>query len=64
VSLYAYINPIIAVVLGTLVLSEPFNVRMLLAAAVVFAGIVLVRSTGKSAIRTQISGAQSKSGAI
>ncbi len=43
VSLYAYINPIIAVVLGTLVLSEPFNVRMLLAAAVVFVGIVLVR---------------------
>jgi drug/metabolite transporter (DMT)-like permease len=43
VSLYAYINPIIAVVLGTLVLSEPFNVRMLLAAAVVFVGIVMVR---------------------
>jgi drug/metabolite transporter (DMT)-like permease len=43
VSLYAYINPIIAVVLGTLVLSEPFDIRMLLAAAVVFVGIVLVR---------------------
>ena len=64
VSLYAYINPIIAVVLGTLVLSEPFNVRMLLAAAVVFAGIVLVRSTGKAAVRTQISEAESKSGAL
>jgi drug/metabolite transporter (DMT)-like permease len=64
VSLYAYINPIIAVILGTLVLSEPFDIRMLLAAAVVFVGIVLVRSTGKSAIRTQISDAQSKSGAI
>ncbi len=47
VSLYAYINPIIAVVLGTLVLSEPFDIRMLLAAAVVFVGIVLVRSTRK-----------------
>jgi multidrug transporter EmrE-like cation transporter len=32
VSLYAYINPIIAVVLGTLVLQEPFNARMFLAA--------------------------------
>ena len=64
VSLYAYINPIIAVVLGTLVLSEPFDIRMLLAAAVVFVGIVLVRSTGRSAVRTQISDAQSKSGAI
>ncbi len=64
VSLYAYINPIIAVVLGTLVLSEPFDIRMLLAAAVVFVGIVLVRSTGESVARTQISDAQSKSGAI
>ena len=44
VSLYAYINPIIAVVLGTLVLQEPFNARMFLAALVVFVGIALVRS--------------------
>jgi drug/metabolite transporter (DMT)-like permease len=44
VSLYAYVNPIIAVVLGTLVLQEPFNARMFLAAFVVFAGIALVRS--------------------
>jgi drug/metabolite transporter (DMT)-like permease len=44
VSLYAYVNPIIAVVLGTVVLSEPFDVRMLLAALVVFIGIALVRS--------------------
>jgi drug/metabolite transporter (DMT)-like permease len=43
VSLYAYVNPIIAVVLGTLVLGEVFNARMLLAALVVLAGIVLVR---------------------
>ncbi len=43
VSLYAYINPIIAVVLGTVVLREPFNVRMAIAAAVVLIGIALVR---------------------
>jgi drug/metabolite transporter (DMT)-like permease len=43
VSLYAYVNPVIAVVLGILVLSEPFNVRMIGAAAVVFVGIVLVK---------------------
>ena len=42
VSLYAYVNPIIAVILGILILREPFNVRMLLAAAVVFVGIALV----------------------
>jgi drug/metabolite transporter (DMT)-like permease len=44
VSLYAYVNPVIAVVLGILVLSEPFNVRMIAAAAVVFVGIVLVKT--------------------
>jgi drug/metabolite transporter (DMT)-like permease len=43
VSLYAYVNPIIAVVLGTLVLSEPFDVRMLVAALVVLIGVALVR---------------------
>jgi drug/metabolite transporter (DMT)-like permease len=43
VSLYAYVNPIIAVVLGTLVLGEVFDARMLLAALVVLVGIVLVK---------------------
>ncbi len=43
VSLYAYVNPIIAVILGTLVLQEPFGVRMLVAALVVLAGSALVR---------------------
>jgi drug/metabolite transporter (DMT)-like permease len=45
VSLYAYVNPVIAVVLGTLVLREPFNARMAVAAAVVLAGMALVRDT-------------------
>ena len=45
VSLYAYVNPIIAVVLGTLILSEPFDARMAIAAAVVLAGMTLVRQT-------------------
>ncbi|MBA2628258.1 MAG: EamA family transporter, partial [Gemmatimonadales bacterium] len=44
VSLYAYVNPIIAVILGTLVLQEPFTARMLFAALVVLAGSVLVRA--------------------
>jgi drug/metabolite transporter (DMT)-like permease len=45
VSLYAYINPLIAVVLGTLLLSEPFSLRILAATALVFAGIAVVRWT-------------------
>jgi drug/metabolite transporter (DMT)-like permease len=42
VSLYAYVNPIIAVALGALVLGEPFGARTLVAMAIVFVGIGLV----------------------
>ena len=49
VSLYAYVNPIIAVVLGTLVLKEPFDVRMIVAALVVFVGI----ASGQKPMRFQ-----------
>lgn len=44
VSLYAYVNPLIAVILGTLLLAEPFSPRIVLASALVFAGIAVVRS--------------------
>jgi drug/metabolite transporter (DMT)-like permease len=44
VSLYAYINPIIAVVLGVVILDEPFTARMVSAAAIVFAGVALVQA--------------------
>lgn len=43
VSLYAYINPVIAVTLGVLLLGEPFNSRMATAALLVFAGVAVVR---------------------
>jgi drug/metabolite transporter (DMT)-like permease len=43
VSLYAYINPVIAVALGVALLGEPFDVRMATAAALVFAGVAVVR---------------------
>jgi drug/metabolite transporter (DMT)-like permease len=42
VSLYAYINPMIAVALGTLLLSEPLSSRIILAAVLVFAGTWIV----------------------
>ena len=44
VSLYAYINPIIAVALGVLLLDEPFNLRIALAAGLVLIGVAIVRS--------------------
>ena len=43
VSLYAYINPIIAVLLGSLVAAEPFTPRVLVAAALVLTGVTIVR---------------------
>jgi drug/metabolite transporter (DMT)-like permease len=43
VSLYAYINPVIAVTLGVLLLGEPFNSRMATSALLVFAGVAIVR---------------------
>jgi drug/metabolite transporter (DMT)-like permease len=44
VSLYAYINPMIAVVLGTVLHGEPFSPRILVAAALVLAGVAVVRT--------------------
>jgi drug/metabolite transporter (DMT)-like permease len=44
VSLYAYINPVIAVVLGVLILGEPFSSRTVVAAGIVLAGVALVQA--------------------
>jgi drug/metabolite transporter (DMT)-like permease len=43
VSTYAYINPVIAVVLGTLALDEPFSPRLAVAGAIVLVGMMMVR---------------------
>lgn len=42
VSVYAYINPVIAVALGTVFLSEPFTMRIAIAAALVLVGTWIV----------------------
>jgi drug/metabolite transporter (DMT)-like permease len=42
VSLYTYINPVIAVALGTIVLGEPFHPRMAVAAGIIATGILIV----------------------
>lgn len=43
VSLYAYVNPVIAVALGVALLGEPFTVRMAAAALLVFAGVATIQ---------------------
>jgi drug/metabolite transporter (DMT)-like permease len=46
VSLYAYINPVIAMMLGSLLLREPFSARIGIATGFVLAGMTLVRTDG------------------
>jgi drug/metabolite transporter (DMT)-like permease len=48
VSLYAYVNPLIAVILGAVLLGEPFGGRTLIAMAIVFVGIGLVHVPSRS----------------
>lgn len=43
VSLYAFVTPVLAVILGAILLSEPFTARMVVAIAVIFAGMAIVR---------------------
>jgi drug/metabolite transporter (DMT)-like permease len=45
VSMYAYVNPVIAVVLGWLILNERMDWSVILATAVVLLGVVLVKSS-------------------
>jgi len=39
---YAYVNPIVAIVLGWAILNEPITSRVLVAAAVIIAGVVMI----------------------
>lgn len=48
VSLYAYVNPVIAVLLGSLLLGERFTARMAVAIAIIFAAMLIVRSADTS----------------
>jgi len=43
VSLYTYVNPVIAVALGALLLHEPFGLRQIMAAGVIAVGMIIVR---------------------
>jgi drug/metabolite transporter (DMT)-like permease len=42
VSTYAYVNPVVAVFLGWLVLHEPISPRLFLAATIIIAGVALI----------------------
>jgi len=48
VSMYAYVNPVIAVILGSLILAEPFTPRMAVAIGIIFGAMLIVRSADTS----------------
>lgn len=48
VSLYAYVNPVIAVILGSLLLNERFAPRMAVAIVIIFAAMLIVRTVDTS----------------
>ena len=47
VSIYAYINPVVAVVLGWLLLSEKMNSNMILGTVITLGGVYLVNNEFK-----------------
>jgi len=51
VATYAYVNPVVAVFLGWLLLSEPLGLRDLAAAGIIIAGVVLITTARARTIR-------------
>ena len=49
VSIYTYVNPVVAVFLGWLVYAEPFGWREMLAMVVIFLGVWMVRRASAAA---------------
>jgi drug/metabolite transporter (DMT)-like permease len=49
VSLYAYINPVVAVVLGTVILDEPFGWRLVIAIGIILGGMAIVSAKRRAA---------------
>lgn len=46
VSTYAYVNPVVAVVVGNLIAQEPLTPRVILAALIIVSGVILITLTG------------------
>lgn len=53
VSTYAYVNPVVAVLLGNLLADEPLNGRILVAAAIIIGSVVLINSARQAKVKTE-----------
>ena len=61
VSIYAYVNPVVALVLGWLFYREHVGTREILAMLVIFSGVAIVNRYGHSASKTQVATADEPS---
>jgi drug/metabolite transporter (DMT)-like permease len=52
-STYAYVNPVVAVLLGNLLADEPLNGRILVAAAIIIGSVILINSARQAKVKTQ-----------
>lgn len=52
-STYAYVNPVVAVLLGSLLADEPLNGRILIAAAIIIGSVVLINSARQVKVKVK-----------
>jgi drug/metabolite transporter (DMT)-like permease len=53
VSTYAYVNPVVAVLLGSMFADEPLNGRILIAAAIIIGSVVLINSARQVQVKVK-----------
>jgi drug/metabolite transporter (DMT)-like permease len=53
VSTYAYVNPVVAVLLGSIFADEPLNGRILIAAAIIIGSVVLINSARQAKVKVK-----------
>lgn len=53
VSTYAYVNPVVAVLLGSWFAAEPLNGRILIAAAIIIGSVVLINSARQAPVKVK-----------
>jgi drug/metabolite transporter (DMT)-like permease len=52
-STYAYVNPVVAVILGWLLADESLDARILLASAIIIGSVILINSARQVKVRAQ-----------
>ncbi len=51
VSTYAYVNPVVAIILGSLIAHEPLEVQEIISALIILAGVVLITTSKSLGVR-------------